>query len=159
VDIGATQPQAIKTAYRVQLVRDAADKPADIDAVIDGLTKRGKQVSYTVRTNEQLAREYEALKRVYNERLSRQGQGGGRPASLPAAAARSEETSGKHLPEVASGDEKKPTVKAAEALGKSRPTLDKAAAVVRVIDGLAGAGNAAAAAEPVPRRHGGAGPD
>jgi hypothetical protein len=43
--LGATKQQADQTAYRVQLVRDAADKPADIDAVIDGLTKRGKQVS------------------------------------------------------------------------------------------------------------------
>jgi hypothetical protein len=48
VDIGATQPQAIKTAYRVQLVRDAADKPADIDAVIDRLSKQGEQVGSTV---------------------------------------------------------------------------------------------------------------
>jgi hypothetical protein len=43
MDIGATQPQALKTAYRVQLVRDAADKPADIYAVIDRLSAQGKQ--------------------------------------------------------------------------------------------------------------------
>jgi hypothetical protein len=46
--LGATRPQALKTAYRVQLVRDAADAPADIDAVIDRLTKQGKQVTSTV---------------------------------------------------------------------------------------------------------------
>jgi hypothetical protein len=43
--LGATRPQALKTAYRVQLVRDAADQPADIDKVIDRLSAQGKQVS------------------------------------------------------------------------------------------------------------------
>jgi hypothetical protein len=43
--LGATVSQAKNTAYRVRLVRDAADKPADIDAVIDRRSAQGKQVS------------------------------------------------------------------------------------------------------------------
>ncbi len=68
----------------------------------------------------------EVLKRVYRERESRQGLGGGQVAhsSYPI---KSVPTSGEISPEVV-----KPSERAAHALGVARRTLNKAATVVSV---------------------------
>lgn len=93
----------------------------------------------TERTNEQKAREYESLKEVYAMR-SRQGQGGGGDTTKPK---QERSTSGKTLPEVVDP----PSVQAAEAVGLSRPTADRAVAVVHTIDALEREGETAKAQE------------
>lgn len=81
------------------------------EALIESNRQRAK-------TNEQIGREYDYLKRIYNERMSRQG-------------ARNDiATSNKILSEVP------PNVRAAEAIGISQPTANKAYQVVTVIDTL-----------------------
>ena len=85
------------------------------------------------RTTAQKAKEYRHLKRIYEKR---QGQGGGQPAQKQARG-----TSGKSLPEVGKPEPPpKPTVRAARDVGMSRPTADKALAVVDVAEQLAAQG-------------------
>lgn len=83
------------------------------------------------KTNEQIGREYKHLKRIINERESRQGNNQHNRAS------------GKYLPEAQEG--MKPTVKAAQKIGVSRPTADRAERVVDAIDKLAAEGDAPSA--------------
>ncbi len=90
------------------------------EALIESNRQRAK-------TNEQIGREYDYLKRIYNERLSRQG-----------ANQYTERASDKDLSDA-------PTRKAAEAIGISQPTANKASQVVTVIDTLNHAGQTAEA--------------
>jgi protein gp37/ParB-like chromosome segregation protein Spo0J len=97
----------------VPVVVFGSDDELDIEeALIESNRQRAK-------TNEQVGREYARLKDIFRERESKQG-------------ARNDlnGTSGKTLPEV------KPTQRAADTLGVSRPTADRAAAVVQTIDSL-----------------------
>ena len=71
------------------------------------------------RTNEQIGREYSALKKILNERSSKQGQRND-----------IQSTSNNQLSEVP------PTVKAAKQLDVSQPTAMKAETVVETIDTL-----------------------
>lgn len=74
------------------------------------------------KTNEQKSREYKRLKAILHERESRQGNNQYTNGNV---------ASGKYLPEA-----DKPSQKAAAAVGMSRPTADKGAAVVDAIDDL-----------------------
>lgn len=105
----------------------------DEDDILEAMIESNQQ---RPRTNEQKAREYIALKEIYNKRLSRQGQRTdlmednsilqtdalGEPISNG--------TSEKDLSDV------KPSVQAAKKLGISQPTADKAASVVKAADTL-----------------------
>ncbi len=87
-----------------------------------------------VKTNEQIAREYDLLKTVLHERQSRQGQ----RTDL--------EDDGETSREI-SLEVQAPNEQAAAAIGKDRRTLDKASAVVKVIDKMTEDGNAEAATD------------
>lgn len=78
------------------------------------------------KTNEQLGREFTEKQSEFTRRESK-----------------ADRASGKYLPEAQK--ELRPTVKAAQAIGISRPTADKAAAVVKVIDQLKSEGKTAQA--------------
>ena len=114
----------------------------------------GARGIYDRQANEQLAREYEVLKWVMNQRLSRQGKGGGGDQKSPvrhplesSLAGKPAITSGQICPEVI-----EPRVKAAQQLGVARRTLDKSIRVVEVIDRLKGAGHLDAA-DHISRNH------
>lgn len=83
-----------------------------------------------VKSNEQIGREYKHLKRIIAAKESRQGSN-----QYAAKGA-----SGNPLPEA-----QPPTVKAADKLGVSRPTADRAERVVDAIDALEEAGDEASA--------------
>lgn len=103
----------------VPIVRFGSVDELDVlEALIESNRQRAKN-------NEQLGREYQVLKYVYHERESRQG-----------ARHDLNGTSGNALPEV----RPEPRQRAAAELGISRPTADKAAAVVDVVDQLAATG-------------------
>lgn len=96
----------------VPVVVFGSTDPLDIEeALIESNRQRQK-------TNEQIGREYKELKRIYNNRHSRQGM-------------RSDLTSDSQESEV-----KPPTVKAATELGVSQPTAVRIEAVVNRIDTL-----------------------
>lgn len=89
-----------------------------LEALIESNRQRQK-------TNEQIGREYAVLKRIYHDRENRQGNN---QYVKPNVA------SGKSLPDA------RPSIQAAQSLGVSRPTADRAAAIVDVIDKLEGNG-------------------
>lgn len=86
------------------------------EAIIESNRQREK-------TGEQIGREYKHLKRILNERESRQGSNQYQAKNR---------ASGKYFPEAP----KKPTEKAADMIGASRPTASKAEQIVNVIDDL-----------------------
>lgn len=114
----------------VPVVLFGSDDELDIqEALIESNRQRAK-------TNEQVGREYDHLKRIYNERESRQGKRTDlkEQTQQPAISAEQKTTSDKCLSEVP------PSRKAAEAIGISQPTANKAARVVYVIDDLKSVG-------------------
>jgi protein gp37 len=111
----------------VPAVRYASEDEDDILVALIESNRRDRE-----RTSAQKAKEYRHLKRIYEKRS---GQGGGRPAKKTA------ETSGKDLPEVSRPKPAaKPTERAARDVGMSRPTADKALAVVEVAEQLTAQG-------------------
>ena len=108
----------------VPVVVFGSDDALDIEeALIESNRQRAK-------TNEQIGHEYEHLTRIINERESRQG-------------ARVDLTSDKTLSEVK--EAMRPSRQAAQKLGISQPTANRAAKVVNAIDNLKAAGDKAGA--------------
>lgn len=81
------------------------------------------------KTNEQIGREYDHLKRVYSDQADRRASNGKVKQELV-------DDSEKHFSESSTNVDMKPTQRAAEKLGISQPTANKAAHVVHAIDGL-----------------------
>ena len=104
------------------------------EALIESNRQRAK-------TNEQVGREYDHLKRIYNERESRQG------ANQFAESPKERNENGASGKSLLEAPKKPPTIKAAAAIGVSRPTADKAARVVYVIDDLKQSGQTKQAEE------------
>ena len=101
------------------------------EALIESNRQRAK-------TNEQIGREYTHLSRIINEREDKRSSNGKKQQGLVV-------DSSKPLPDTQSS--LPPTVKAAQSIGVSRPTADKAAAVVKAIDGLKAEGKTVQAEE------------
>lgn len=103
-----------------------------LEALIDSNRQRQK-------TNEQIGREYETLKRVYHERESKQGKRNDLQATSSFMNDEVEEISDVHKRE-GKVTQEKPTTQAAKAIGVSQHHADKAAAVVKAVDDLASSG-------------------
>lgn len=124
----------------IPVVLFGSDDELDIqEALIESNRQRTK-------TNEQVGREYDHLKRIYNERESRQGE---RPQPQKTEQDNID-TSVRIRTEVAKSEPAKataPSVKAAEAIGVAKDTANKAASVVYVIDDLKSVGQTEQAEE------------
>lgn len=113
--------------------------------ILEALIESNRQ---RIKTNEQVGREYDALKQVYHERDSKQGQRpkqNGEPPEFVGYYVGKKGAMPEVLPQGSTSEnqfsEVKPSAKAAEVLGVSQPTAHKAAEVVKTIDKLSSNGH------------------